>query len=384
MADEEVQTSKLTDEAIEEARARIGIWLRRDVHAPARYEPISLHDIRRWAWYSVGDDNPLWSDAEYAKGTVFGVNVAPPTFLYTVDSTIVAPGIRGVQWIFAGSRWELFQPVRVGDAITARARLLDVQVKEGRSVPRFVNQVGEVLFANQRGDLVARCETDIFRVPRRRSGEGLSLPDGTAPRKRPRYTREAIERIAAEYREEARRGGEPRYWEDVVVGETLPAIVKGPLTLVDVVGFYAGRRTVYPVLKMAFADRDRHPANAYVSPETGIPMHPAAGHYDAEIAREVGMPDAYDQGWMRMNWGAHLLTNWAGDLGFVRKYAGRLPKPNLLGNLTRLEGRVTGKAKVGGEPLVDVEWWGTDQAGTRNCEGSAAVRLPSRDTGSRW
>ncbi len=383
MTDDAVQTSRLTDEAIEDARSRIGLWLRRDVHAPARYEPVSLHDIRRWAWYSVGDDNPLWSDADYARGTVWGVTIAPPTFLYTIDSTIVAPGLRGVQWIFAGSRWTHERPVKVGDTITARARLIDVQVREGRSVPRFVNQVGEVLFENQRGERVARCETDIFRVPRKRSGQGIRRDERT-PYARPRYTREAIDRVAAEYRAEARRGAEPRYWEEVEVGEALPAIAKGPLTLVDIVGFYAGRRTVYPVLKMAFADRERHPANVYVSPETGIPMHPAAGHYDAEIAREVGMPDAYDQGWMRLNWGAHLITNWAGDLGVVRRYAGRLPKPNLIGNLTRLEGRVTGKAKVEGEPLVDLEWWGTDQTGTRNCEGTATVRLPSRETGSQW
>ncbi len=145
-------------------------------------------------------------------------------------------------------------------------------------------------------------------------------------------------------------------------------------------GFYAGRRTVYNVLKLAFLERDRHPANVYTSPSTGIPMHPAAGHFDAEIAQEVGMPGAYDQGWQRMNWAGHLLTNWAGDMGFVRKLAGRVNKPNLVGDLTKLTGRVVDKFRDdAGRARVRIEWWGTNQRGEQNCDGTAEVELPSRE-----
>jgi len=87
------------------------------------------------------------------------------------------------------------------------------------------------------------------------------------------------------------------------------------MTLVDIMAFYAGRRSVYNPLKLAFLERERHPKNVYVSPETGIPIHPAAGHFDVEIAHEVGMPGAYDQGWMRVNWAGHLVTNWTSDWG---------------------------------------------------------------------
>jgi len=87
----EFQTATVTDEMIKKAKDLIGVWLRRDAHWPAIYEPLSQIDIRRWALYSVGDDNPLWCDADYAKGTIWGKTIAPPTFLYTIDSTIVAP-----------------------------------------------------------------------------------------------------------------------------------------------------------------------------------------------------------------------------------------------------------------------------------------------------
>lgn len=376
----------LRDEDIDEVRKLIGVWLRRDVHRPAIYEPLAVHDIRRWAQYSVGDDNPLFSEVDYAKRTPYGTVIAPPSFTFTIDSGIVAPGLPGIQWIFAGSRFENFKPIKAGDTITARARLIDVQIKEGRNVSRYVNQVGEVLYYNQDNDLVTRYEGDIYRIARKRSGGGFkfAVKDPAEQPKPYKYSQEEIERIAEGYRKEERRGRDTRYWDDVKPGDTLPPVQKGPLTLVDIVGFYAGRRTVYSVLKLAFLDRDRHPRNVYYSPTRNIPMHPAAGHFDAEIAHEIGMPGAYDQGWQRISWAGHLLTNWCSDLGFVRRLNGRVTKPNLVGDLTILEGEVTDKRIENGEPLVDIRWWGTNQRGERNCDGTATVRLPARDVSLRW
>jgi acyl dehydratase len=375
----------LTDEKIEEVKKLIGVWLRRDVHTPAIYEPLSVHDIRRWAHYSVGDDNPLFSEVDYAKRTHWGVVVAPPTFLYTIDSGIVAPGLPGIQWIFAGSRFEHFVPVKAGDTITARARLIDVQIKSGKSVDRYVNQVGEVLYTNQLGQLVCRYEGDIYRIPRKRSGAGFKFApkEGAELPKPYKYTQEEIEKIADGYRNEFRRGSQVLYWEDVNDGDWLPTVQKGPLTLVDIVGFYSGRRTVYNVMKLAFAERDRHPRNVYYSPTRNIPMHPAAGHFDVEIAHEIGMPGAYDQGWQRINWAGHMLTNWAGDHGFVRRLSGRVTKPNLVGDLTIVHGEVTGKRKENGEALIEIRWWGKNQRGEQNSSGEAEVRLPSRDIAIR-
>jgi len=54
----EFQAATITDEMVQKAKDLIGVWLRRDVHWPAISEPISQIDIRRWAVYSVGDDNP--------------------------------------------------------------------------------------------------------------------------------------------------------------------------------------------------------------------------------------------------------------------------------------------------------------------------------------
>jgi acyl dehydratase len=378
------QHAVITDQMVEEARSMVGVWMRRDVHWPAQYEPVSQHDIRRWAMYSVGDDNPLWSDADYGKRTIWGGTIAPPSFLYTVDTLIVAPGLRGVQWIHGGTRWTLHRAVRPGDTIVARARVIRVQEKSGKRVARMLVQTGEILFTNQRQELVARAENDILRVPRARSGQGIRRQADEETRPPVRYSPEQIEEIRQAYLHEHRRGSQPLYWDEVQVGEQLPRIAKGPLNLVDLVGFYAGRRNVYNPLKLAFLERERHPANIYVSPATGIPTHPAAGHFDGEIAREVGMPAAYDNGWMRVNWIAHLLTNWAGDWGFVQQLDVRVPLPNYLGDLTWCHARVSGKEVAGSRHLVHLDCWGVNQRGEQTTVGRATVRLPSKSPDDRY
>jgi acyl dehydratase len=369
----------ITEEMLDHARSLIGVWLRRDVHWPSFAEDIAPIDVRRWALYSTGDDNPLWCDEEYARRTAWGGVIAPPTFLYSIDSTIVAPGLRGIQWIYGGTRWQHFSPVRLGDRITARARLIKMTEKSGTHAKRLVVQTGEVLYYNQRDELVSRAEADVLRVPRRRSGAGLTGFDERRAAGRQHYRAEEIEQVRQAYLAETRRGAEPRYWEDVSVGDELDPVVKGPLTLVDIMAFYAGRRNTYPPLRLAFLERERHPANVYVSPSTGIPVHPAAGHFDEEIAHEIGMPGAYDQGWMRANWLAHLVTNWCGDDGWVAGLNVTLNKPNLVGDITRLRGRVVGKSVTeAGEHLVELACEGESQRGEQNMRGTASVRLLSR------
>ena len=380
----EYQTAVITDDEVEKAKDLVGVWLRRDVHWPQITEPISQHDIRRWSLYSVGDDNPLWTDGEYGKKSWWGKTIAPPTFLYSIDSSIAAPGLPGVQWIHGGSRWYNYLPVAVGDQITARARVIRVEEKHGRQVKRFIKQVGETLYVNQRNEVVSRIERDTLRIPRSRTGQGLKGSDDTEARKSPVYTAADIEEIRQAYLNEQRRGSQARYWEDVEEGEVIPTLTKGPLTLVDIMAFYAGRRAVYNPLKLAFLERERHEKNVYVSPNSGIPTHPAAGHFDVDIAHEVGMARAYDQGWMRINWVAHLVTNWAGDISFVRHVGATLPALNMAGDLSQYTGTVVAKRIENGEHLVDLECSGVNQNGIKNTSGFATVRLPSRNSNDRF
>ena len=88
----------IDETSIEEARELIGVPLRRD---RMQWNDFATRDAIRQFADGVGDENPLWRDPEYAAQTRWGRILAPPSFLYSVDATIVAPKLPGVQWIYA-------------------------------------------------------------------------------------------------------------------------------------------------------------------------------------------------------------------------------------------------------------------------------------------
>jgi acyl dehydratase len=77
----------------------------------------------------------------------------------------------------------------------------------------------------------------------------------------------------------------------------------------------------------------------------------------------------------RVAWFGHLVTNWMGDAGFLRRLHVKVLRHNLIGDTTWCRGRVTGKA-VGG--AVHLEINGTNQRGEVIAAGTAEVVLPRR------
>lgn len=110
---------------------------------------------------AVEDPNPLWQDEEYARKTIYGGLMAPPNLLCTViagagggrlrvkSSTPRRGGVAG------GDELELFQPVMVGDVITSRAKLIDIQERTGKDGTKRIYAIVETTFKNQKGELVA-------------------------------------------------------------------------------------------------------------------------------------------------------------------------------------------------------------------------------------
>ena len=90
---------KIDDAAFEEAEKMIGVPLRRNEWR--WFEQASRDGIRHYC-VGYGEDNPLYTDPEYAKKTVWGTQLAPPTFVFAIDATTVGPKFAGVQWIYAG------------------------------------------------------------------------------------------------------------------------------------------------------------------------------------------------------------------------------------------------------------------------------------------
>ena len=365
------EAPSLTEESLADARELIGTWLRRDHFRWNDY--VSEDSIRQFC-YGISDTNPLWLDAEHAAKSRFGRIVPPPTYLYSIDRGHVAPRLRGVQWIYAGADWEFYRDLRLGERLVSRARLIDAKLVEGKMAQKMILQEGEVLYETPEGELVGKAITKIFRIPRARAKGGLSYKS-----KEPHfYTPEDIEQIESAIDAEDVRGDTPRYWDDVKVGEKLPGVVKGPLNMSDLIMFYAGSGCFYLAHEMAWLWRRRHPADAYTDPATGTKDHPARGHTEEFMAKEVGMPGRYDSGLQRVCWLGQVCTNWMGDDGDLVTLNTRLRRPNVFGDTQWCSGKVIAKRDTAEEALVEVSLVGENQNGVVTTEGQATIRLPRK------
>jgi acyl dehydratase len=368
VADNVSQMPELTDEAIDEARAVLGRWFRRSWNSLEITAEAVANSAR-----SLGDRNPLYLDEKYAAASPYGGLIAPPYFLAAIPPLHAAPKLRGIHWMYAGSNWTFVEPLRVGDTITSHARLADLQIKEGRVGGRMVLQTGELLYVNQRGDLVATGAPTVMRTVRRRQdGKGLSYD----PR-RPCWDAEDL-RVLEEYQlSRTLRGATVRRIGEVTVGEQLPVLKKGPFTAVDFAlsgfdaqegwyGFGQGAH-IYQ-----FLHRRRHPADAFKNPDSGLDDKAYRGHWEPYMAQQAGMPGMYDMGHHRGGLMAQAVTDWAGDHAFVVNCTSVISRPIVVGDVLSTEGTVDSVAPDG---IVHIALRGVIQNGEVVCTGEATVAL---------
>lgn len=366
----------ITDEDIAAAREMIGVPLRLEQFN----REATLDTIRHYA-HGMGDENPLWRDEEYAARSQYGRVVAPPCFLYSVFAAGISPGFPGLQTFFGSGRFVWHRPVFRGDSIRAEAVMTGMTERSGTRVARMIIQEGEVRYFGSDNELIAQYFSKALRVPRAASGEGLRY----APRETYEYSEKELEEIEAATLSDNRRGATPRYWEQVSTGDVLPVLVKGPLDLNTIITFYSGALpygyspadTQWKLRYLARTSPELIPNNrdaAWVAETTW----PGMGHYQQHVARAVGMPGVYDNGWMRASWVSQALTDWAGDHGSLQSMEVKLVRPNLMNDTLWIRGTVTGKRVSGdGAHVVDVELTGTNQLDEITSLGSATVALPS-------
>ena len=118
-----------------------GVW------GPTRTSyPITITDIRRWAMatYYPETPPPVYWDEEYARNSRWNGIIAPPDFnpfAWTIhtDRQAGTPGLAGrrpdgkpLTGMNGGQTDSYGVPMRPGDVISARSRLLDWNEREGR------------------------------------------------------------------------------------------------------------------------------------------------------------------------------------------------------------------------------------------------------------
>jgi len=123
-----------------------------EVTSPAR--TITEADVVNFAALT-GDWNPLHTDAEFARTTIFGQRIAHGLLILSIASGLIARLglIEGTVEAFRELRWKFRAPVFIGDTIR-----LTATVTEARPMPRLNGGLVtlEVSVLNQRGEVVQK------------------------------------------------------------------------------------------------------------------------------------------------------------------------------------------------------------------------------------
>jgi acyl dehydratase len=385
-------TGVITDEGVARLRERIGV---REPHPVPPHYRVPDADAFRHVAESYGDDNPLWCDPEYASGTRWGGLIAPPPLvggdtLIGEDDVTEIPAdqrdlmrgdpLRGVHAFYSASAREWWAPLRPGSRARRLNALVGVLEKSSEFAGRAVHEWTGQVFADGSGrplsgqyKLMVRTERSKARARGRDKDVELA-----------RYTDEQIAAIDEQYASEGPRGGRPRWWEDVRVGDEVGPLVKGPLTVTDMVCWHVGMGMgLYGVraLRLAAANRRRIP-RFFHRDEAGIPDVMQRVHWDPEFARRSGNATTFDYGRMRETWLIHLCTDWMGDDGWLWKLDCEFRAFNYVDDTQWVSGSVTRKYLAeGGRPAVDLDLRAVSQRGQVTTPGHATVLLPSREHG---
>lgn len=383
--------ARLTEESIERMRRRIGIKIRS--HNRPHNEFVTYDGVHHFA-RGNGDMNPLWLDRDYARTSVWGDVIGSPLFVFATgvrepvewtpeeqDAMSGGDPFRGIGQYQVEDVWTLAGPLRIGQRLMATSHLQDLKVVESSKFAgglavyltyRHTYSLDEAPFA-----VMATCDRTFIYADRDKSARSDAAARYDYSRS---YTPEQIAEIDAAYEAEFIRGADELRHTDVKVGDSLGRIVKGPLTVTDIIGFHIswgfGELFDIGALRAGYLNRKRIP-KFYLPNADGIPDAAQRCHWETEWAQQLGHPVPYDYGIMRTLWTIQLASNWMGDAGMIHRVQSRVNRFNYIGDTTWITGKVTELIEdaVDG-PMARVSVVCTNQAGIETCTSDIDIKLP--------
>jgi acyl dehydratase len=323
--------------------------------------PVDASEIRRYAM-AVEDYNPLWFDNEYAKNTRWKGIIAPPTFMHTCGggTILTTAHIDGTpDWphgsLFAGSYFEFYLPIRIGDRIRPVSKFYDVIEKTGKFAGPIVFVTSQTDYTNQNNELIGIWRQIVAKY---------SMEEA---KKMGTYTSEELGELFPHGYPDMRhgkptaRGATPLYYEDVSIGTELPSLVRD-LTIPQIVSTADVSQRIGNILP-------------HTMPGPGCYWHYAAG----ESWKIRGLPAPMDEGPIRAAQPSQLMTDWIGDDGWLSTLDFQVRRPIYAGDTTTWKGKVTNKFVKDGKHVVECEIWGENQRGQISTKGNSTVILLSRD-----
>ena len=350
---------------------------------------VVTEDLIRHYADAIGDPNPIWRDPAYAAGTRWGGIIAPPTY-----ESCIAYGtsfgehwrVPGVSRMAAGNKHEYLKPIRPGDTFTIYDKYIGVEEKNvsGKAYRMFIESI-QRHYVNQRDEVsaVVTGRSIIMATP---PGKRQQKKKRYADKKRHHYSQEELDIIRQGYEDQlagvGRRGADTLYWEDVVEGEEIRPVVKGPYDVCD-----ACARTVVSTYTYAFAIKwaamRKHLQHHPIDSETGEYRFRRDWHYEDHAARLMGFPYANAAGIHNEMMLVHAVTDWMGDDAFVKSMDSQDRRMNFLGDMTWVKGKVGRKFVEDGEHLVELNVWGENQDGVLHTKSDFIVKLVSKAEYSR-
>jgi len=338
----------------------------------------------------LGCDNPLYTNPVYGRKTRYGGLIAIPTITNLIRYLPPHPKGYGdwpVSSLVGGLGWVWNDVIRPGDQFVSSFYLNEVIKKKGRTGVLLITK-SDAKYWNQYKELVATGVGSQIMIGRDLTEEEIKEGKGFSESmlyERPtyKYSAEEIKKIEEGINAEKMRGAEPLFWEDVKVGDQLTPVVKGPLTMGDLMNYCS---MLMGASQSCFEIPYRHSKAASrtptANPATGWPYESGwMEHYDFHLCKARGLPGPFDEGQQRCCTPAHLLSNWMGDGGFIRRIETQLRKPNYYGDTQWVYGEVikTYKDKKGDEEYgaVDIKISQINQVGENTAPGIATVYLPS-------
>jgi len=140
---------------------------------------------------------------------------------------------------------------------------------------------------------------------------------------------------------------EQLYFEDILEGIELPALVKYPTTM--------------QLVKYAAASGDFYQI-----------------HYDKDFALASGLPGIIVHGWLALAFLGRMVTDWIGERGELLKLSGSYRGMNKVHEDLICNGKVTKKYSENGKNCARLEIWAENPQGDKTVTGHAVISLPSR------
>ena len=363
------------DEFLSDSQAFVG---KEATDVPRGAEIADWLGIRRFC-AALGDTNLLYKDPASGVSTKYHSMIAPPSFMAAIRTPTAGAAYvtkdYGATNLLIGCSTEWVDIIRVGDRLASELIVTSV-VEASSDGRRTANVVSQCTYRNSYGGLIGTSTGTAGVIPFRGGETMISDRDIYV------YSDEEIARIERDIESEPPpRGKLLRYWYEAEAGEQLPQLVKGPLSLSDMMAWTVAEQKPLALGSPVYFNLKAMPGRVRTNPTTSWPHWDSDQEFEDILScRDGGFMAPPSRGMQRVCLASQVVTHWMGDDGFLRSLDVYLPNHFLYGDTMWLSGEVddTYEDEVGDEVYfaVRVRIQGTNQLGETVLQGTATAYLP--------